>query len=202
MLAALAQEPASNFYVTGGVGPALTQDTKIKEFFGPSSGAKVEFDTGMRFSVAGGYQFKDWLAAEIETGFLFNSVERVSGTSDADFTVSHVPLLCNVVFQCAHTAPFVPFAGVGVGFAASVIDIDSFTLGGSRVTGTESDIVYAYQAFIGVRYEFNERMGVGLTYKYLGMGEPDWEASIGPAGSIRFDRIDSHALIVAFTYKF
>jgi opacity protein-like surface antigen len=129
-------------------------------------------------------------------------VDRVSGTRDADFTVSHVPVLANVVFQCAHTAPFVPYAGVGGGFAASVIDIDSLTVNGIRVTGNESDIVYAYQAFVGARYEFNDRMGVSLTYKYLGLGEPDWEAGIGPPGSVKFERIESHALVAAFTYKF
>ncbi|SRR6266511_404263 len=196
------QEPSQNFYVIGGLGPALAEDMKVREFFGSSPGAKVEFDTGVRFSIGGGYQFNDWLAAEFETGLIYNSVDRVSGTSDADFSVSHVPFLANVVFQCSHTAPFVPYAGVGAGFAASVIDIDSFTLSGTRITGSESDIVFAYQAFIGARYEFNDRMGVSLTYKYFGAGEPEWESSIGPSGRIKFDRIGSHALVAAFTYKF
>src|SRR5437867_8113428 len=168
-----AQEPSSNFYVTGGVGPALTLDTDVKEFFGPTSGAKVRFDTGVRFSVAGGYQFKDWLAVELETGLIYNSVDRVTGSSNADFSVSHVPFLANVVCQCPRMAPIVPYAGVGAGFAASVIDIDSFTLGTTTVTGSESDIVFAYQAFIGARYELNERMGVSFTYKYFATGEPE-----------------------------
>jgi hypothetical protein len=40
--AALAQ--GNHFYVKGGIGPSLTEDTSLKEFNGPVSGVKVQFD--------------------------------------------------------------------------------------------------------------------------------------------------------------
>ena len=201
-IAVRSQEPATGLYLTGGFGPALTEDTNVKEFFGPVSGSKVRFDTGVRFSIGVGYQFNEWLGTEFDTGFIFNSVKSVGSSPDADFSVSHAPFLANVVFQCPRTAPLVPFFGVGAGFAASEIDIDRFTLGGTTVTGRETDVVYAYQGFAGVRYEFNDQFGAGLTYKYFGAGEPEWESSIGTSGKIRFGRTSSHSMLVTFTYRF
>jgi opacity protein-like surface antigen len=193
---------STGFYVAGGLGPALTEDTEVKEFFGPVSGSEVRYDTGVRFSIGGGYQFNEWLGAGFETGLIYNSAKSVSGSSRADFGVGHVPFLANVVLQCPRTAPVVPFVGVGAGFAGSTIDIDNFTMGGTTVTGTETDVVYAFQAFAGMRYEFSEQMSAGFTYKYFRAGEPEWESSIGPSGQIKFGRTESHSFLVAFTYKF
>jgi opacity protein-like surface antigen len=192
----------TGLYITGGLGPALTEDADLKEFFGPVSGSEARFDTGVRFSFGIGYQFNEWLGAEFDTGVIFNSVKSVTGSPDADFDVVHAPFLANVVFQCPRTAPLIPFFGVGAGFEAAEIDIDRFTLGGLTVTGRETDVVYAYQGFAGVRYEFNDQFAAGLTYKYFGAGEPEWESDFGPNGKIRFGRTASHTVLVTFTYKF
>ncbi|HKS35836.1 MAG TPA: outer membrane beta-barrel protein [Verrucomicrobiae bacterium] len=194
---------SSAFYVNGGVGPSLAEDTEVQEFFGPVSGSEVKYDTGVRFSVGGGYQINEWLGAGFETGLIWNSAKSVTGSPDADFTVGHVPFLANVVFQCPRTAPVIPFIGLGAGFAGSTIDIESFTLGGTTVTGTETDVVYALQAFAGMRYEFTEQLSAGVTYKYFRAGEPEWEESdFSLSGQIKFGRTETHSLLVTFNYRF
>jgi OOP family OmpA-OmpF porin len=189
-------------YVRAGIGPALTPKTDVEEFFGPMSGTEVEFDVGLRFEVTVGFQFTDWLGAEFETGFTFNEADSVTGSPDADFELTNAPLLGNVIVQCPATPPLVPFIGAGIGFASATIDIDSFTLPGrGTFTGSDSDIVLAYQGIAGVRYEFNEQMGVSLTYKYFGTGKPDWEADFG-TGGIGFGRTETHSFLASFTFKF
>lgn len=194
---------STGFYVGGGVGPSLAEDTDVKEFFGPVSGSEVKYDTGVRFSIGGGYQINEWLGAGFETGLIWNSAKSVSGSPDADFSVGHAPFLANVVFQCPRTAPVVPFIGLGAGFAGSSIEIENFTLGGITVTGTETDVVYAFQAFAGMRYEFSQQMSAGFTYKYFRAGEPEWEESdIGLSGQIKFGRTETHSFLVTFMYRF
>src|SRR5437867_5092097 len=56
---------STRFYLTGGIGPAFTEDTNLKEFNGPVSPARVKFDPGFQFRVAGGYLITDWLATEL-----------------------------------------------------------------------------------------------------------------------------------------
>lgn len=192
-----AQDNDSKWYFRAGLGASLPADTEVKEFLGPGGG-DVGFDPGFSFDIAGGYQFTPWLGVELETGFLFNAFEE---SSDASLT--QVPFMANAVVQCNHFKRFVPFVGVGVGGVASIFTIDE-NVDGIYLEGSDSDAVFAYQAFAGVRYDFNDRMGIGLMYRFMGTMGPEWDVEGDGFGDeqIALDDIFTHSISVMFHMQF
>lgn len=192
-------------YLRFDIGPAFSQETDLDEFATENvNGAELKFDTGLRLSVAGGYQVTDWFSAELETGFIYNSADIRGVNSDGDLSVSRAPILANVVFQCPKTSPFMPFLGAGIGGAASVLYAEDISIGTTTADGNFSDFVFAWQAFAGVRYAINEQMSLGLVYKYFYSGASDWEPdlSIGTSGDISADSIQTHSVGFAFNFNF
>jgi opacity protein-like surface antigen len=185
-------------YFRGGIGPEIAHQTDVTEAFGPVSGVKVKYDTGLRISAAGGYQFCRYFSAELETGILYNSIKSITGSPSTDASLSNVPLLANAVFHIPLESNFVPYCGFGVGGASSVLDVDHATINGVPLHGSEADTVWAVQGFAGFRYEFNDRMGAGFGYKFLATGEPKW----GLSGQVGFDNARTHSFLAEFTLKF
>lgn len=203
---AAAQGQESRFYLRGDVGGTLTENTELKSFFGPvAPGSTVKFDPGFRFGVAGGYQVTDWFAGEFETGVMANQINSITDGSADNATLSNVPLLINARFQIPNHSHFTPYFGGGVGGSAAVLNTDSLTVGGTRLTGGESTMVFAYQAFAGVRYNINGRMGICLDYHYFGTTDPEWTAdnTFGlSSNQMKFGGIQTHAFTIAFEYQF
>ena len=195
---------AQGLYFRGGIGPEIAHKTEVKEFFGSSSGSKVEYDAGLRISAAGGYQFCSYFSAEVESGILYNSIKSITGSPSTDASLVNVPLLANAVFHIPLESNFVPYCGFGFGGSTSVLTIDHARIAGRSLDGDDSDFVWAAQAFAGFRYEFNDRMGVGFGYKFLATGQPSWDVFSFTAGSgeLRFDRARTHSFLAEFTLKF
>ena len=196
------------FYLRGDAGGVLTSDTSLKEFFGEplAPGSKITFDPGVRIGFAAGYNVTDWFAAEAETGVMVNNIRSVTGASRTDASFSNVPLLVNARFQCPSTkCRLTPYLGGGLGMSAAVLSIDHLDLGGTRVHGTDSDAVFAYQGFAGLRYRLNDNMGLSLEYHYFGTTAPQWRADFARGTAtdrLRFGRIETHAITVAFDWRF
>src|SRR5260221_9423059 len=74
----------TGFYLSGGVGPSLTESTGLREFNGPLSGTRVKFDPGFQFRFTAGYHITPWLAAELETGVNYNGIKSITGASEAN----------------------------------------------------------------------------------------------------------------------
>lgn len=177
------------------IGPALTDDASVREFPG-GGGGDVEFDTGVRMSVGGGFRLTEWFRVGGETGFIMNSIDG------ADATLTHVPMLANVEFQLPNKTPLVPFIGGGPGFALSTISFDDDNLsGGATVDGAASDAVFAWQLYGGVRWKLNERMSLGAVYKYFEADSSTWEVD-DTSADIRFGKIKSHSVNVSFAMSF
>ena len=198
LMAPLATGQESLVYFRGGIGPALTQETDMTEFFGPTS-QRVKFDAGVRLNLAGGFQVADWVAVELETGFLANSIKSISGSGNPDADVVNVPFMVNGVFQFRLDSGFTPYVGAGAGFSAVVLNLNDTTINGIRLDGSDSDLVFAAQIIAGFRYEFNDRMSVGAAYKFFVTGDPEWEVQGG--GTIGFDSIRTHSLTAEFTIR-
>ena len=69
--------------------------------------------------------------------------------------------------------------------------------------GVDSDFVFAWQVFGGLKYEFNQRMAVGVSYRYRDTDAPSWDVSDW-FGHLRvaFDRITTHVVTAEFHYRF
>ena len=194
---------SQGFYFNANGGVAFAQDVDLREFLVSTRGTELEFDPGVRVSVAGGYNFNPYIGVQLETGFIFNNVKGVSGGGDIDAVLSHVPLLANVVFR--YDKPdcrWVPYLGAGVGGDASYIDLDDVRApNGAIVDGSEGDIVFAWQAFAGIRYKLFEHMSIGAGYKYFYAGNPTWEVSHS-SGDIKAGSAQVHSFGLEFTLKF
>jgi len=195
---------ARGLYFRGGIGPEIAHDTNAKEYFGPISGIEVKYDTGLRISAVGGYQFCKYFSAEVEWGILYNSIKSITGSPSTDASVANVPLLANAVFHIPLESNFVPYCGFGFGGSTSVLTIDHATIAGGALEGDDSYFVWAAQAFAGFRYEFNDRMGMGCGYKFLTTGQPSWDVYSFSAGSgqLRLENGRTHAFLAEFTLKF
>ena len=198
---------STGFYVKADVGGNITQDTNLREFFGPvAPGTKVKFDPGFRAGLAGGYQLTDWFAPEVEVGFLENRIDSITGADRVhNAWFANVPFLVNGKLQYPNSSPLTPYIGAGVGFSESIIDVGRIDLGGTSLHGNISDTVFAWQAFAGLRYRFNDSMGLSVEYRYFAADGASWQADFtsGTASdTMRMGRTKTHAISLAFDFRF
>ena len=210
LLAATGEE--SRFYIRGDLGGSLTGDSQGSirgdrnfgfVFGGQNIGLKARFDPGERAGVAYGYQITDWFAAEGEIGAIVNEVE---GIGLRDGTFASVPFLFNMKLQYPNHSHWTPYIGAGLGISAGILDADILISSSvfntyQRVHTAGADAVFAYQAFAGLRYRLNERMGLSVEYRYLATDAPEWDLGDRLA-TLSFGRIDTHAFSFAFDYRF
>jgi opacity protein-like surface antigen len=201
---------AAGPYFKAEAGPTIVEDVTIEEFLGAPAGQKIDFDPGFRFSIGGGYAFTDFLAVGGETGMSYNYIDDISGAvSEGDSAMGNVPLLGNVIFKFPNPTGLVPFAGAGAGISFTFFHADDLVNnepGNDFVLdGGESDAVFAWQLFAGLKYELNNHMSFGLVYKYLNTGEAEWEAEdvlTGLDTDFRISRMKTHAVMFTFTLRF
>jgi len=201
-------------YVKIEVGPTMTDDTTLKDFLGLTGGQKIEFDPGMRLAIGGGYSFADWIAVGGETGFSFNYIDNISGNfrNEDNSIIGQVPLLANIIFKIPTKIGLVPFAGAGAGVSFPYLHADEIVFiepgvppRTTIVDGSESDVVFAWQLFGGLKYQLDERMSIGVSYKYLHAESPDFETEdifTGFDSEISIGDLETHAVTFIFSYKF
>jgi len=192
-------------FVKAEVGPAITEDVTITEFLSLPQGNKIEFDPGFRFAFGGGYELTDFLAIGGETGISYNYIDNIQGaSSERDSSIGNVPLLGNIILKFPNKSRLMPYAGAGAGVSFVWFDAHTIQAGPDLVDGADSDTVFAWQVFGGLKYEINPTMSVGIGYKYLHADSPDWNAEddFGTEISFRTGHIETHAVTFVFTMKF
>jgi len=197
----------SKFYVGVDAGGALTSDPKVKEFLGPvSPGSKISLDPGVRVGFIGGYRLTDCISIEGETGVIANNIKSITDANlDGNATLSNVPFLLNARLSLPHgKCPVTPYIGGGAGGSATVLAFDHHVdINETRLRGSDADVVFAYQAFGGLRYAINERMGVGVEYHYFATTGATWTADgVGSPNKIGISGVQSHAITASFDFRF
>jgi opacity protein-like surface antigen len=197
----------NGLYIKADAGGNLTQDTDLREFFGPvTAGSKVKFDPGARLGVGVGYNLCEWFAVEGEVGAMANNISSITEADRVDAVFSNVPFLVNGRLQLPHGRFCVtPYIGGGVGVSAAIIDAERIELNGDRLHGNASDAVFAYQGFGGLRYSLNPSMGLSVEYRFFGTSNPTWKADFAngtDSDRLKFGSTRTHALSVAFDWTF
>jgi opacity protein-like surface antigen len=192
---------SQNFYFDADAGVSLADDVKLRRFINPTPGGKLKLDVDPRLSVAGGYNFNEYIGAQLETGLIANEVKNLGGNGDA--SLSHVPMLADVVIRCDRpNCNWVPYAGIGAGGDVSVITLDHVRgPSGGAVDGTGSTVVFAWQAFAGARYKLNDRMSIGGGYKFFSASGATWDVE-HTSGDIKAGTAQIHSFGVNFNLKF
>lgn len=188
-------------YVRGDFGVSIVEDSDANFFPGSLGKVTLELDPGVRFSVAGGAMFGDIVGLELETGWLINEVDSITGFTDVDAWLYQIPFLVNVNFQFKNRTGLTPFIGGGAGGAAVGIDIDDADSPTVHLDGSEGDFVFAWHVFGGLRYEINDQLSVGLIYKFMWTDDAEWDVD-NTAQDIHFDGTRTHSISAIVSYNF
>lgn len=201
-MAAAAQDaegPGAGTYVRFGAGIAIVED--IEGFFDSTFGSRLDYelnlDPGVRIDVAPGYNFNDFLGVELNTGFVWNSVDAIEladgrrGSVEGDLL--QIPIMGNVVARIPTPMQLTPFVGAGGGGAYVRLSNDESDEAGD-------DFFAAFQLFGGVKYEIDEVLGVGLVYKYMHVFSED-EETVG-SESAGLGDLTTHSISAVVTFNF
>jgi opacity protein-like surface antigen len=189
------------------MGGSVFQDGKLTQFGGPAN-STVTYDVGFAASAAFGYAFNQYLAADFETGTIGTQIHSVSGYYLNSTYLNNVPFVANLTLSVPIPRTLlVPYIGAGVGGSWSWFSTDGFGTSTVAVFGDESEVVFAWQAFAGLRLKLNDNMSLGIGYKYFVTQDttftyPPGYPGSGPDLSLTFTGIRSHTALVAFQARF
>ena len=187
------QELPGQWYLGLDTGAVLQQEITIQD------GGKLTFDPGFRLDVSGGVHLSQSWKAELELGFLYNSV-RSGGESlksqswmgfgwtqskGQDFV--QVPMMANVTYTLPLQGPIRAYGGAGIGGVYSVLWQD--------ILASKEGLAFGYQVILGLKYALNEDLDLGLSYKFLGTTEHE-------LGATKVDGTIAHSILAAVTFKF
>jgi opacity protein-like surface antigen len=202
------QSYVPRFYLQTDVGGQVTQDTKLKEFFGEPLGpnTKVVFDAGPRFGFLGGWRTCDWFSLEAEFGYMGNHIDTITGASRVDHAYfSNAPFLVNARFTCPPHWWFAPYFGGGLGGTFTTISADDIDIGSTHMDGWASAAAFAYQAFGGFRFKINSHMAVSVSYHYIATTDTSYHADFTSGTSsdhLKLAGTASHVGAAAFEWSF
>jgi len=188
-------------------GALFSQSTDLHGFPGSTGASKLETDPGFRVGVGSGSALVPYFSLDWEIALLANSIKKASGLEKFDGTITQVPFLVNGTLQYESPSGITPFVGVGIGAAASAINVDKARNGTTEFEGSDYDFVFAWQLAGGVKYAVNRRLGLGVLYKFLWTGDAKWEVdndSPSATGDAKLDvdGMRSHAILAFVSYRF
>lgn len=213
VLASLLAAPATaepwfkdSYYVGVGVkgGLALLDDASND---GEAITFDSEYDAGLGVSGAFGYSFTRSFRAEAEVagrvndadGFDFErdrlTAASFSGETEAEGDVQSIAFMLNGYYDLDTGSRWMPYVGAGIG--AAYVEAELAT-GGQGIV-VDDDVVFAYQAMIGVAYQTTAFSAIGLGYRYFATDDPDLEA---PNGTTFSSEYSSHNIELELRLKF
>jgi OmpA-OmpF porin, OOP family len=117
-------------------------------------------------------------------------------TVSAGGTVHNVPVMANLYYDFDTGTPLEVYLGIGVGL--SDLSLHDVSTAGARLFDG-SDLVFAYQPMIGVDYALNDRLSIGLQYRYFATTAASFHDTAGHAFSVASA---SHNILATITYSF
>jgi opacity protein-like surface antigen len=181
-------------YVEVDLGGSLMQDTKIKSDVS-NSGGTITYNPGLRGVVAFGTGISPSFNAELETGFLWNSIDTIAGDSPSEnSSLVQIPIMGNVIYKIPFKANSTPYIGAGVGGVVGFMDLHT-PLG----TVNNADFTFGYQAMAGWKFHVSDKVDLGLAYRFLGTLDHDWsdhQVTFKTHGAF------NHSFLATLTYKF
>jgi len=198
-------------YVRFGAGPSFFENGTLRQFslegfpaFSPQN-QPVNFRVGAAVDGAVGYAFDKYFGLDFETGYIWARIDHIPGYDTDRSSIGNVPLLVNatLTLPIPHTI-IVPYVGVGAGGAVSIFDAHSFGDQGQIQTayGSESDTVFAYQAFAGVRFMIARNVSLGVGYKYFATANTTYSYPPSPNLDIGFKGARTHSILFTAEWEF
>lgn len=104
--------------------------------------------------------------------------------------------MVNAYWDLRTGTPFVPYIGLGIGAVRS--SLDSLTVAGAPLSNS-SDVTFAYQPIVGVRYHLTDNVAVGAEFRYFAAVDPTFKDS---TGRDLHGRIESYNVLANLSYFF
>ena len=186
------------WYITPSLGVSLGVSVVPDIKLDGDSGTKLESKTGFNGSLAVGMS-QGPMSYEVEALYIQAKLDKLK-TPIGDFNVDSgkTKVMAGMVnayynFEQANT-PFVPYVGLGIGYARVK---QEGTIGGQG--GSASANAFAYQGKLGVNYKIDDAMGVGLGYTYFGTNKADYSDHGDDAGK---ERVSAHNFALSLKWMF
>ena len=158
---------------------------------GTLSNPSLSINPGVRFDVAPGYNFNDWLGVELSGGILYNGLDHLNGSGSIIMDGSttpldvdgggvsltgryiQVPVLLSSVFRWPGKGRWKPYVSTGFGFAYSQLQIDQ--VGGIQTSDQSVDqFSPAFSVGSGFYWQVSDTVDFDAMYKLLGLINPSY----------------------------
>jgi opacity protein-like surface antigen len=185
------------WYVAAGLGASFVNDVDSTDSTGFTITA--DLDTGIVGTGAFGRSFGNF-RAEGELTSNTNDVSTLSalGVSlDASGDVSTLGFMVNGYYDFDTNSKWTPYIGGGIGGAN--VSLNNLSIMGTTIADDDTTVL-AYQAKVGVAYEFSPAWEGTLGYRFFGTEDGDFVAPDGSPFST--DGIQAHIVEVGFRFRF
>ncbi|MGH7005237.1 MAG: porin family protein [Alphaproteobacteria bacterium] len=156
--------PASPWYVSIAGAAAFPNNTNFT--VGPFAG-NIDYDTGFHGFVGLGYRVTPWISAELEVGYLYLPVDRISAgaaSASVDGNLRGLAAFGNAVLTYPNLPYMTPYIAGGAGMVHRFeTDVTVAGVSGTLDSGTD----FAAQAKAGIDFRLTQSMSIAPEYRYM-----------------------------------
>jgi len=178
---------AEGLYVSGNLGFAMASDSDLTDSTVPGVTINTEFDTGLFFGAALGYDFNRF-RVEGEIFYQTNDVDKIGALGvffDATGDATALSFLISGYFDFVNSSAFTPYVSAGLGCAQ--VEFNDLNISGSGFPGSsDDDSVFAYQIGIGIGYAVTEKVTIDVKYRYFGTENSEYDTTEAEFASNNF----------------
>jgi opacity protein-like surface antigen len=178
---------AEGLYVSGNFGFAMASDSDLTDSTVPGVTVNTEFDTGLAFAAALGYDFNRF-RAEGEISYQKNDIDKIDSPGvilDATGDAKALSFLINGYYNFINSSAFTPYISAGIGFAQ--VEFNNLNIASLGFSGSnDEDTVFAYQIGIGVGYAVTEKVTIDVKYRYFGTEDSEYDTTEAEFASNNF----------------
>ena len=208
-------QPIQGFYVTGGAGAHLPQNTGVSAVNPAFGGSHLRMEQALGFEVLGslGYALGNGGRFEIEGNFNqngFGRLGRVPGPTNSSGSVQHYGVMVNALFDMDIGVNWLyPYLGVGAGYQNTNLNNVAVNQIGGPFTYRSNDSKggFAVQAIVGLSFPVPNMPGLSITPEYrfmdiLGGEKFSGTTTGGAAAQIKLHNQFDHNFIIGVRYAF
>jgi opacity protein-like surface antigen len=197
---ARAQDWSDNLYLNADAGGAFQENAQLRQSLPGYAPLNCTFNPGIRADIDLGYNLNSSWAVELETGFIWNSMDEVNGVPLSSYSQSidiySVPVLANIVYKVPTKTSWTPWFGVGAGGVVGIFDF-----GTPQGHQRDTDFTFAWQAEAGLKYALTKNASIGIAYKFLGAPNQRWLLN-NTGNHVTLDGVYINAVEASFTWRF
>jgi opacity protein-like surface antigen len=178
---------AEGLYMSGNIGFAMASDSDLTDSTVPGITVNIEFDTGLLFGAALGYDFNRF-RVEGEISYQKNDIDKIGALGvffEATGDATALSFLINGYYDFVNSSAFTPYISAGLGYAQ--IKFNNLNISGSGFPdSSDDDSVLAYQIGVGVGYAVTEKVTIDVKYRNFGTENSEYDTTEAEFASNNF----------------